>query len=52
LLKGSWYGVTYGNGKFVAINSNEAIYSTDGINWTATTMPSSVYWRSVTYGGE
>jgi hypothetical protein len=27
-----------------------AAYSTNGITWTATTMPSSEAWRSVTYG--
>jgi len=30
--------------------SNKAAYSTDGINWTAATLPSSAYWQSVTYG--
>jgi hypothetical protein len=48
-----WYFVTYGNGKFVAVtNSNIAAYSTDGINWTAATLPSTASWQSVTYGGE
>ena len=44
--------VTYGNGKYVAVayNSNAAAYSTDGITWTAVTMPFSAYWQSVTYG--
>jgi hypothetical protein len=42
--------------KFVAVssnssfNSNIAAYSTNGINWTAATLPSSAYWQSVTYG--
>ena len=47
-----WQSVTYGNGKFVAVvsNSNTAAYSTDGITWTETTMPSSANWYSVTYG--
>ena len=47
-----WSGVTYGDGKFVAVvsNSNKAAYSTDGITWTATTLPSSAYWSGVTYG--
>jgi hypothetical protein len=39
-------------GKFVAVayNTNTAAYSADGINWTATTMPSSANWHSVAYG--
>ena len=49
-----WYGVTYGNGKFVAVayDSDKTAYSTDGINWTAATMPSSSGWYDITYGGE
>ena len=50
----SWYSVTYGNGKFVAVDdsnySTKAAYSEDGITWTATTMPSTSQWISVTYG--
>jgi hypothetical protein len=49
----SWRNVTYGNGKFVAINystDSMAAYSTDGINWTTATMPSSSDWCGVTYG--
>jgi hypothetical protein len=51
-----WTAVAYGNGKFVAIGgnyggeSNQAAYSSDGINWTPATMPSSEHWKSVTYG--
>jgi hypothetical protein len=48
----SWYSVTYGNGKFVAVayDSDKAAYSTDGITWTLATLPPSVNWYSVTYG--
>ena len=40
----SWYSVTYGDSKFVAVaggesDSNKAAYSTDGINWIASTLP-------------
>ena len=36
----------------VANNYNTvAAYSIDGINWTQTTMPTSVLWESVCYGG-
>jgi hypothetical protein len=39
-------------GKFVAVSggSDNAAYSTDGETWTATTMPHSDNWQSVTYG--
>ena len=49
----SWFSVCYGAGKFVAVanSDNVAAYSTDGINWTQTTMPASRYdWGSVCYG--
>jgi hypothetical protein len=40
-------------GKFVAISyTDKAAYSSDGINWTAATLPGSATWYSVTYGGE
>ena len=43
--------VCYGNGKFVTVASdNIAAYSTDGINWTQTTMPTSKPWHLVGYG--
>ena len=48
-----WFGVTYGNGKFVAVaggGSNRVMYSTDALSWTATTAPGSTQWNSVTYG--
>ena len=47
-----WSGVTYGNGKFVAVcsgNSNASAYSTDGAYWYPTTLPSGQYWYTVTY---
>ena len=47
-----WFGVTYGNGKFVVVVHNSAYgaYSTDGINWTETNLPANMSWQSVTYG--
>lgn len=47
------------NDKFVAIRYNasnstaiDIVYSTDGITWTSTTMPTSTrYWRKGVYGG-
>ena len=47
-------GISYGNGVFVATvngaDSNIAIYSTDGVNWETTSMPSSQYWYNTAYG--
>ena len=47
----NWFGVTYGNGKFVVVVHNSAYgaYSTDGINWTETNLPANKSWQSVTY---
>ena len=47
--------LAYGNGKFVAVGgdsskANVGAFSTDGINWTQTTLPVSAWWRSITYG--
>ncbi len=55
--KQEWKQVTYGNGKFVAIDgintgSNVFAYSTDGITWTQGTMPSKQTWTSVCYGND
>ena len=47
----SWYGVAYGDGKFVAVGVNGAMYSTDyGFSWTSSTPSELTEWRSVTYG--
>ena len=49
----SWWSVTYGNGKFVAVSydgTNRVMYSTDGISWTSATAAESNPWYSVTYG--
>ena len=48
-----WNAVAYGGGTFVAVAggpTNVAASSTDGINWTARTIPSGT-WQSVAYGG-
>jgi hypothetical protein len=48
-----WFGITYGDGKFVAVSSdgtNRVMYSTDGINWTAASAASEKRWVSVAYG--
>jgi hypothetical protein len=36
--------------KFVAISGSEIAYSTDSINWTKITLPSSAQWCDITYG--
>ena len=46
--------IAYGGGYYVLISggsSNKAAYSTDGINWTAATLPSTGNWSKVIYGG-
>ena len=46
-----WAGMVYGGGKFVAIGTNTAAsYSTDGINWTAVSLPRSAVWSDIAYG--
>lgn len=49
-----WSNVVYGNGKFIAVdtnaNSNTAVYSYDGINWTLTTMSGMNSPDSIAYG--
>ena len=60
---GDWYGVGYGDGKFVAVGyestgKNHVMHSTDGITWTAasdlgTAVDSNAttnYWNGVAYG--
>ena len=44
--------ICYGNGKFVAIvkGSDAFAYSSDGITWTKSTLPSSNIWNSICYG--
>jgi outer membrane protein OmpA-like peptidoglycan-associated protein len=47
-----WSSVTFGNGTFVAVSTsgtNRVMTSTDGITWTARSVPASP-WASVTYG--
>lgn len=50
-----WIGVTYGDGKFVAVHndpSNKAIYSFDGINWYEATLPLTQSFRSIAFSAE
>lgn len=53
--RNAWRSVCYGNGKFVAIASDitekdSVAYSTDGVNWTISTLPGAASWSSVCYG--
>jgi hypothetical protein len=53
-LTNGWRGVTYGNGKFVAVSEtgdgDQAMYSYDGIQWVAGTTPAgSQEWSGVCY---
>ena len=50
---GSWRSVTYGNGKFVAVDHFNFSYSTDGVTWTSSTLPAGdlyEYYSRVVYG--
>jgi len=48
----TWQGVTYGNGRFVAVSNdgtNRVMSSTDGINWTSHSAASQISWQDVHY---
>jgi hypothetical protein len=47
-----WNGVAWGVDKWVAVNdgfNTTAASSTDGVTWTARTMPASAYWNAISY---
>ena len=47
-----WQGLTYGNGRFVAVSNsgfNRVMSSTDGINWTSHSATSQISWYDVHY---
>jgi len=48
----TWTGIGYGNNIFVAVANGTSLmsYSTDGISWINSTLPSSDSWCSVAYG--
>jgi hypothetical protein len=50
-----WYGIAYGNGRFVAVGylgsgSQTVMYSDDGVTWSPGTAGAQNTWGSVTYG--
>jgi len=49
-----WFGITYGNGLFVAVSAtgvgNRVMTSLDGITWTSRTSAADNQWTSVAYG--
>ena len=50
----NWYGITYGNGLFVAVSTsgtgNRVMTSLDGIEWESRTSAADNGWLSVCYG--
>lgn len=55
-----WGALGYGNGRYVALadgagssesGSNVFAYSSDGVNWTQGTLPATMIYRNVCYGG-
>jgi len=51
----AWYGVTYGNGTFVAValtgsSSTQVMTSSNGINWASRAAATDNAWYGVTYG--
>lgn len=49
----SWYSVTYGAGKFVALSASgtqRVMHSDDGITWKLADAAAQSYWTGITYG--
>ncbi len=50
----NWSSVTYSNGVFIAVSSNSSnnniMRSTDGINWSLSTITTTTSWRRAAYG--
>ena len=43
--------IAYGNGIYVGVTANYAVYSYDGLNWSYTPMPQGA-WRSIAFGND
>jgi hypothetical protein len=51
-LNTTWNGVTFGNGRFVAVgDAGKTISSTDGVTWSSGTEPSFTNLQGVAYAG-
>lgn len=51
----SWYGISYGNGKYVVVGSDSvgngfSTSSTDGENWSIPKTQNNSLWRGIAYG--
>jgi len=46
----NWVAVAYGDGKYVAVDGNAVMTSTDGITWTSRVSPANNSWQGVAYG--
>jgi hypothetical protein len=42
--------LVYGNNKFIIVTSSEAFYSTDGVSWSTSSIPTTAFIASLTYG--
>jgi hypothetical protein len=50
-FSGTWVSLTYGSGTYLATTATgTGAYSTDGITWTSTTLPSASTYTAVNYG--
>ena len=51
-LAGTWSGVTYGNGRFVAVGaaSEQGYSENNGFTWNAVASPLTGFWTGVAYG--
>ena len=49
---GNWSAIATGGTRFVAVRSGatQAAYSSDGINWSGSSLPATRNWSSMTYG--
>jgi|694.fasta_scaffold03561_2 hypothetical protein len=46
---GTWTQIIAAKNRFIAISSSLLLISTDGINWTSSSLPSGHSWRSIAY---
>lgn len=52
VITANWNSISYGNGKFVVIadGTAQALTSSDGATWTVVSLPTSSFWKDITYG--